>query len=156
MFKFLSVNNIVIAPAKTGRAVINKKEVIKIDQQNKGNLVISMPLAFIFKIVTIKFIAPIIEDAPARCKLKITQSTAALECPVKPLNGGYKVQPVPAPPSIQPDNTNKTKEGGKSQKLKLFKRGKAMSGAPINKGTIQFPKPPNKIGIATKEIIINP
>jgi hypothetical protein len=126
------------------------------DQQNNGKRLISIPLAFIFKIVTIKFIAPIIEEAPARCKLNITQSTAELECPVKLLNGGYKVQPVPAPPSIHPDNISKVKDGGSNQKLRLFKRGKAMSGAPINNGIIQLPKPPNKIGIATKKIIIKP
>jgi hypothetical protein len=156
VFRFLSVNNIVIAPAKTGRAIINKTEVTKIDQQNNGNRAISIPRALIFKIVTIKFIAPIIDDAPAKCRLKITQSTEELECPTKLLNGGYKVHPVPAPPSIHPESNNNVKEAGKSQKLKLFKRGKAISGAPINKGTIQFPKPPNKIGMATKNIIIKP
>lgn len=47
------------------------------------------------------------------------------------------------------------KEGGKSQKLMLFIRGKAMSGAPIISGTNQFPKPPIMIGITIKKIIIN-
>jgi hypothetical protein len=78
----------VIAPAKTGNAVISKKDVIRIDQQNNGNLLIYIPRARMFKIVTIKFIAPIIEDAPAKCKLKITQSTAELGWPNKLLNGG--------------------------------------------------------------------
>jgi hypothetical protein len=32
-----------------------------------------------FKIVTIKFIAPKMEDIPARCKLKIAKSTAPPE-----------------------------------------------------------------------------
>lgn len=35
----------------------------------------------------------------------------------------------------------------------LFIRGKAMSGAPIIKGTSQFPKPPIIIGITMKKII---
>lgn len=47
------------------------------------------------------------------------------------------------------------KEGGRSQKLMLFIRGKAMSGAPIISGTNQFPKPPIMIGITIKKIIIN-
>ena len=37
----------------------------------------------------------------------------------------------------------------------LFKRGNAISGAPNIKGTNQFPKPPIKIGITIKKIIIN-
>lgn len=35
----------------------------------------------------------------------------------------------------------------------LFKRGNDMSQAPINKGTIQFPKPPIAVGITKKKII---
>ena len=44
-------------------------------------------------------------------------------------------------------------DGGNSQNLKLFIRGKAISGAPIISGTNQFPKPPIKIGITKKKII---
>lgn len=40
------------------------------------------------------------------------------------------------------------------QKLILFNRGKAISGAPIIIGTNQLPKPPIKIGITIKKIII--
>jgi hypothetical protein len=36
----------------------------------------------------------------------------------------------------------------------LFIRGKAISGAPINKGTNQFPNPPINAGITIKKIII--
>jgi hypothetical protein len=35
-----------------------------------------------------KFIAPNIEDIPAKCKLKIAKSTAPPECANIPLNGG--------------------------------------------------------------------
>lgn len=49
---------------------------------------------------------------------------------------------------------NKVKDGGKSQKLILFIRGKAISGAPNIKGTSQFPNPPIIIGITIKKIII--
>jgi hypothetical protein len=48
------------------------------------------------------------------------------------------------------------KEAGKSQKDILFILGKAMSGAPIISGTIQFPKPPIIAGITMKKIIIKP
>lgn len=44
-------------------------------------------------------------------------------------------------------------EGGSSQKLILFMRGKAMSGAPIIRGTSQFPNPPIMIGMTMKKII---
>ena len=45
------------------------------------------------------------------------------------------------------------REGGRSQKLMLFSRGKAMSGAPIKTGTNQLPNPPIIAGITIKKII---
>jgi hypothetical protein len=60
-----------MAPAKTGKDSNNKITVIKIAQQNRGNLEFVIPKHCIFTIVTIKFIAPPIEDIPAKCKLKI-------------------------------------------------------------------------------------
>lgn len=41
-----------------------------------------------FTIVVIKFIAPAIEAAPARCKLKIAKSTLKSAWPNIPDNGG--------------------------------------------------------------------
>jgi hypothetical protein len=52
------------------------------------------------------------------------------------------------------DPNNRMKEGGNNQKLNAFKRGKAISGAPINSGTKQLPKPPIIVGITIKKIII--
>jgi len=49
---------------------------------------------------------------------------------------------------------NKIKEKGRNQNDKLFRRGKAISGAPIIIGTNQLPKPPIKIGITMKKIIM--
>ena len=49
---------------------------------------------------------------------------------------------------------SKVNEGGKSQKLILFIRGKAISGAPNIRGTSQLPNPPIIIGITIKKIII--
>jgi hypothetical protein len=40
------------------------------------------------KIVVMKFIAPRIEDAPARCKLNIARSIAGPGCPAFEDNGG--------------------------------------------------------------------
>jgi hypothetical protein len=70
-------------------------------------------------------------------------------------SGGYTVHPVPAPLSTNPPASKSVSEGGRSQNLILFIRGKAISGAPIIKGTSQFPKPPIIIGITMKKIIIN-
>lgn len=44
-------------------------------------------------------------------------------------------------------------DGGSSQKLILFIRGKAISGAPIIRGTSQLPNPPIMMGITIKKII---
>jgi hypothetical protein len=38
--------------------------------------------------VVIKLIAPIIDDAPAICKLKIAKSTEGPACAIAPDNGG--------------------------------------------------------------------
>lgn len=68
-------------------------------------------------------------------------------------SGGYTVQPVPAPLSTKPPARSRDREGGSSQKLMLFIRGKAISGAPIINGTSQFPNPPIIIGMTMKKII---
>lgn len=78
----------VIAPAKTGNEISNKKAVIKTDQTNKGNRRKYKPGQRILKIVTIKFIAPAIEEIPAICKLKIAKSTPHPEWAKRELNGG--------------------------------------------------------------------
>jgi len=98
--------------------------------------------------------APRIEDAPERWRLKIAKSTEGPECASILLNGGYTVHPVPAPISTTEDQSNKHKDQGNNQKLILFKRGNAISGAPIINGTNQFPKPPIIAGITIKNIII--
>ena len=61
---------------------------------------------------------------------------------------------MPAPLSTNPPVSNSIREGGRSQNLMLFIRGKAMSGAPIIRGTSQFPNPPIIIGITMKKIMM--
>lgn len=100
-----------------------------------------------------KFTAPKIEEIPARCKEKIAKSTEAPPWAKLDERGGYTVQPVPAPFSTILLTKSKVKDGGSIQKLILFIRGKAISGAPNIKGTNQFPKPPIIIGITIKKII---
>lgn len=72
-----------------------------------------------------------------------------------PARGGQTVQPVPAPASTIEEASRSKKEGGRSQKLILFIRGNAISGAPIIRGTSQLPNPPIMIGITIKKIITN-
>jgi len=129
--------------------------VINTDHTNKGISSKNKPMARILKIVLIKFIAPKIEDTPAKCKEKIAQSTEGPECARFPLRGGYTVQPVPAPASTTLLKSSMVRAGIKNQNLILFNRGNAISGAPIIKGTNQFPKPPIRIGMTMKKIMIN-
>jgi len=64
--KFLSVNNIVIAPARTGNDNNNKKAVIKTAHTKRGVRWAFIPGTLMLSIVTMKFIAPNIEETPAR------------------------------------------------------------------------------------------
>jgi len=113
----------------------------------------NIPGALILKIVTMKLIAPKIELVPERWKLKIAKSTEGPECAWIDDNGGYTVHPVPAPVSTNAEKRSINNDGGNNQKLILFIRGNAISGAPINNGTNQLPNPPIKIGITMKKII---
>lgn len=104
-------------------------------------------------IVVIKFIAPSIEEIPAKCKLKMTRSTDPPPWDCSPERGGYTVHPVPAPASTKAEASSSVKAGGNNQKLMLFSRGNAMSGAPIDKGTNQLPNPPIITGMTKKKIM---
>lgn len=88
MLKFLSVNNIVIAPANTGNDKSNNTAVINTAQTNKGILWKVIPGLLIFKIVVIKLEAPKIDEIPAKCKLKIAKSTDPPEWKSIEDNGG--------------------------------------------------------------------
>lgn len=141
--------------ARTGRESSNRTAVIRTDQTNSGVWYCDMAGGFILIIVVMKLIAPRIDDTPARWSEKIVRSTEAPAWARLPASGGYTVHPVPAPASTIEDAKRRRNEGGRSQKLMLFIRGKAMSGAPIINGTSQFPNPPIIIGITMKKIITN-
>src|SRR5688572_16377023 len=100
VLKFRSVNNIVIAPAKTGKDNNNKIAVTKTDHTNNGTRFQVIPRARILQIVTMKLMAPAILLIPAIWSEKIPKSTDGPECIVIPLRGGYTVQPVPTPVPI--------------------------------------------------------
>ena len=63
---------------------------------------------------------------------------------------------MPAPPPTKVEPSSSRKAGTSSQKLMLFMRGNAMSGAPIISGTNQLPKPPISAGMTTKNTMIRP
>jgi len=64
-----------MAPARTGRDKRSKTAVINTDQTNSGIESKVIEEVRIFIIVVIKLIAPKIEEAPAKCNLKIAKST---------------------------------------------------------------------------------
>jgi len=142
-----------MAAARTGMAKINKNDVIKMLHTNNGRSFMNIASFLRNSMVQIKFIDAAIEDDPTRWKLRITKSTEDPGCPAIDDNGGYNVQPVPAPPSENADSIAKTSAGGDSQKLKLLSLGNAISGAPIRIGTEKLPNPPTAIGTTTKNSI---
>jgi len=65
-----------MAPARTGKEVIKRKEVIIKDHSIKGKRSKEKCLEMRFlKIVAIKLILPKIDEIPAKCKEKIAKST---------------------------------------------------------------------------------
>src|SRR5216683_6395552 len=97
--KLRSVSSIVIAPASTGSANSSRKAVTRIDHTKSGMRCKVMPGARILKIVVMKLIELMIDDAPARCSAKMTMSTDGPGWPPGPAaeSGGYTVQPTAAP-----------------------------------------------------------
>lgn len=139
--------------ARTGRESRSKTAVISTDHTNRGVWYWERAGGFMLMAVVIKLMAPRMEETPARWREKMARSTEAPACARLPASGGYTVHPVPAPASTVDDASSSRNDGGSSQKLMLFIRGNAMSGAPIISGTSQFPKPPIIIGITMKKII---
>src|SRR5574337_126020 len=127
--KWRSVSVIVTAPASTGITAISRYAVISQAQQNIGIFISFMPGARRFRIVTMMLIAPMIDDAPMMWIEKIVESIAM---PICSDSGEYMVQPVAgAPPGMKKPPTSISAAGISSQKLRLFMRANAVSGAPI-------------------------
>lgn len=139
--------------ARTGSDSRRRTAVISTDQTNRGVWYCDRAGGFMLIAVVMKLIAPRIDEIPAKWREKIARSTEAPAWARFPASGGYTVQPVPAPASTVEEASRRRKDGGSSQKLMLFIRGNAMSGAPIIRGTSQFPNPPIMIGITIKKII---
>lgn len=75
MLRFRSVSSIVIAPASTGRERSKRITVIVTAHTKSGIRSSRNPCQRILITVVIKFTAPRIDEAPARCKEKIAKST---------------------------------------------------------------------------------
>jgi len=144
----------VMPPARTGKLKSRSTAVMTMLQRNIGICLGAMRAGRMFTIVVIKLTAPRMEEIPAKCRLKIARSTEKPLWKVFVAKGGYTVQPVPTPLPTRDLLSRRVSDGGKSQKERLFIRGKAMSGQPRRRGIIQFPKPPIMIGITIKKIII--
>jgi hypothetical protein len=66
VLKFRSVKSIVIAAARTGIARRSKKVVTKTDHTKSGIVYISIPRQRMFKMVTMKLMAPKMDEIPER------------------------------------------------------------------------------------------
>ena len=73
---------------KTGNDNNNKNAVINTAQTKRGNLWNAKLLTLMLKIVQIKFIAPKIDEAPDKWRLKIAKSIAGPEWYAILANGG--------------------------------------------------------------------
>ena len=73
-------------------------------------------------------IAPKIDEAPARCRERIAKSTDGPLWAMFLARGGYTVHPVPTLFSTSIDSSKSDREGRSSHRLRLFRRGNAMSG----------------------------
>ena len=82
------------------------------------------------------------------------KTTNGKASPVCRISGGYSVQPpAGAPPGmISVPSSMAGTPNGRIQKLQLFMRGSAMSGAPTISGICQLARP-TKAGISTPKII---
>ena len=126
----------VIAPASTGRLSSSSTAVTMIAQVKSGTRSRVIPGARMDHSVTMKLIAPSVDEIPARWRAKIARSTEAPEWDPSAERGGYTVHPVPAPCSTTALRRSSTMLLGRSQNEMLFSRGKAMSTAPICTGSM--------------------
>ena len=88
MLKFRSVKSIVIAPASTGKDSSSKMAVIRTDHTKRGVLSREVFEDRMLIMVVIKFTAPRMDEAPARCRLKIPMSTLGVVWKALSAKGG--------------------------------------------------------------------
>src|SRR3954468_2144871 len=119
-------------PAMNGVAITTSSDVVKFAQQSSGMRQNVIPGARIVMIVTRKLRAVMIEDAPAHWTAIVKKTVPIGWCTE---SGGYCVQPFAnGPPGQAKLASIITPAIGSSQKERAFRRGNAMSGAPIISG----------------------
>src|SRR5690348_15328407 len=124
----------VTAPASTGITAINRYAVMSHDHTNSGIRSSVIFGARMLRMVTMTLIAPRMEEIPIMWMAKIV---IGKEAPIWIIRGGYIVQPPAGPPpGTNREDSSKRNANGKIQKLKLFNRGSAISGAPTCNGII--------------------
>ncbi|MNL25128.1 hypothetical protein D3C87_1465990 [compost metagenome] len=139
-------------PARTGVAISCSHDCTSTVQAIRGILWSRMPGARMLRMVTMKLIAPMIEETPTTCRPRIHMSTPRPGEKKPPERGGYSVQPAAAaPPKKKLDIIIRAPKGS-IQKAMAFRRGKAMSRAPIMMGTVKLAKPTSK-GMTAKKIM---
>src|SRR3954452_16558321 len=115
-----------------GVAMTTSSEVEKFAHTSSGIRQNDMPGARIVMIVTRKFSAVAIDDAPANCT-PIEKNICPIGADVD--SGAYAVQPVEnEPPGAKNDAIIIAPATGSIQNDSAFRRGKAISGAPIISG----------------------
>src|SRR5437764_6716637 len=115
-----------------GVAMTTSSEVEKFAHTSSGIRKNDIPGARMVMIVTRKFSAVAIDDAPANCTPTVKNT-----CPIGEVSesGAYAVQPVAnEPPGTRNELSIMIPAIGSSQNDRAFRRGKAMSGAPIISG----------------------
>src|SRR3954447_1686348 len=133
-----------------GVANTTSSEVVKFAQTSRGMRQKVMPGARIVMIVTRKFRPVATDEAPANwtARLKnVWPSGVSVD------SGAEDVQPVAkAPPGARNDASIRRPAIGSIQNDRAFRRGNAMSGAPIISGTTKFAMPANT-GMMNRKII---
>src|SRR3712207_1589358 len=118
--------------ATNGVAITTSSDVEKFAHTSSGMRQNDMPGARMVMIVTRKFSAVAIDDAPANWTPMVKNN-----CPngIVVESGAYAVQPAAnEPPGTRNDAVIMMPAIGSSQNDSAFRRGKAMSGAPIISG----------------------
>src|SRR5919112_777835 len=132
-----------------GVAITTSSEVEKFAHTSSGMRQNDMPGARIVMMVTRKLSAVAIDDAPANCT-PIVKNICPIGTSVD--SGAYAVQPVAKePPGAKKEAVIIVPAIGSIQNDSAFRRGKAMSGAPIMSGRTKFANPA-KTGMMNRKI----
>ena len=82
MFSILSTSSMVTAPASTGSDSNSRRAVMAADHMNRGIRSCFMFFGFMLIVFEMKFNAPKIDYAPARCRKKRARSTDGPACAI--------------------------------------------------------------------------